>query len=79
MATDIMATSTTKLTHPIRVARSFFSCFIKMRLASLGAGTNAVHNERGGVECHWPYNGPRRSALGEYSDRREQRRGGARR
>jgi len=37
MATDIMATSTTKLTHPIRLARSFRLSFIKMRLASLGA------------------------------------------
>jgi len=40
MATDIMATSTTKLTHPIRLARSFRSIIIKMRLASLGAQNN---------------------------------------
>jgi len=38
MATDIMATSTTKLTHPFRVVRSFRPSFIKnaYNLASLG-------------------------------------------
>ena len=38
MATDIMATSTTKLTHPFRVVRSFRPSFFKnaYNLASLG-------------------------------------------
>ena len=40
MAADIMATSTTELTHSIRLARLVCSCFIKNahNLASLGAG-----------------------------------------
>jgi len=39
MATDILATTTTKLTNPIRLARLVCSCFIKNahKLASLGA------------------------------------------
>ena len=46
----MMATSTTKLTHPIRFARSFRSLFsappsLKMRLASLGAGEEAPHDQ----------------------------------
>ena len=54
MAIDIMATSTTELTHPIRLARSV--CFarpsLKMRLASLGAGE--ARARRGDVE-HAPF------------------------
>ena len=45
MATDIMATSTTKQTHPIRLARSFRSSFIK-NCASLCLGAENLNEKK---------------------------------
>ena len=53
MVTDEMATSTTKLTHPIRLAHfaRFDRPSLKMRLASLGAGAKSRH-ERADLVRH---------------------------